>query len=524
MSETDRQRVDDARTLDPTDDVAGFADEVIVLAEAPPIAPAPPLSKTEVRTILLSLMLTMFLTALDQTIVATALPTIGRQFQDVSNLSWVITAYLLSATAVAPVYGTLSDIYGRRAMIVVSMSLFLIGSVVCAVSPNILTLILARALQGIGGGGILPLVQTIISDVVTPRERGQYQAYFSSVWVAAGIGGPVLGGLFAEHLHWSVIFWINLPLGALSLVLLLPRMGKIPVFHRKRKVDWIGGVLLMAAAVIVMLVLTWGGNRFAWASAEILAMIGSAACLAFAFVWHARRTDEPFLPIPLLAGPVVPFAMVAGGCAIGAMIGLTVHMPLYYEVVYGLSASEAGVALIPLVAVSVLGAWMSGRAMMYTKHYKRAAIGGASCATLAAAVLALATPMPLWSLLALLSLFAVGLGTIFPVSVVSIQNAVPRGQIGTATGAMNFFRSLMASFAVAALTAILLMVLGRNITIGAEHGAGVAHAIAPADMIVAFRYVFAAAGVLLASAAMLLMLMEERPLAGPPQGASAAAE
>jgi EmrB/QacA subfamily drug resistance transporter len=524
MSETHRQRVDDAQTPDETDAIAGFADEVIDLAEAPPIVPAPPLSKTEVRTILLSLMLTMFLTALDQTIVATALPTIGRQFQDVSNLSWIITAYLLSATAVAPVYGTLSDIYGRRAMIVVSMTLFLIGSVLCAVSPNILTLILARALQGIGGGGILPLVQTIISDVVTPRERGQYQAYFSSVWVAAGIGGPVLGGLFAEHLHWSVIFWINLPLGAVSLALLLPKMGKIPVFHRKRRVDWLGGLLLMAAAVIVMLVLTWGGNRFAWASPEILAMIGSAVCLGSAFVWHARRTSEPFLPIPLLAGPVVPFAMVAGGCAIGAMIGLTVHMPLYYEVVYGLSASEAGMALIPLVAVSVLGAWAAGRAMMYTKHYKRAAIGGASCATLAAAVLSLATPLPLWPLLALLSLFAVGLGTIFPVSVVSIQNAVPRGQIGTATGAMNFFRSLMASFAVAALTAILLMVLGRNITIGAEHGASMAHAIAPADMVAAFRYVFAAAGALLACAAMLLVLMEERPLAGPPQGASATAE
>ncbi len=210
----------------------------------------------------------MFLTALDQTIVATALPTIGRQFEDVTNLSWVITAYLLSSTAVAPVYGTLSDIYGRRAMIILSLTLFLVGSVLCAIAPNLLTLILARALQGIGGGGILPLVQTVISDVVTPRERGQYQAYFSSVWVAAGIGGPVLGGLFAEHLHWSVIFWINLPLGVLSLVLLLPKMGKIPVFHRKRKVDWVGGLLLMASAVIIMLVLTWGGNKFALGVAD----------------------------------------------------------------------------------------------------------------------------------------------------------------------------------------------------------------------------------------------------------------
>jgi MFS family permease len=208
MTETHRQRgdADEAQALDTPDDVSNIATEVIDLTDAPPIVPAPPLSKSEVRTILLSLMLTMFLTALDQTIVATALPTIGRQFNDVTSLSWVITAYLLASTAVAPVYGTLSDIYGRRAMIIVSMSLFLIGSVLCAIAPNILTLILARALQGIGGGGILPLVQIVISDVVTPRERGQYQAYFSSVWVAAGIGGPVLGGLFAEHLHWSVIF------------------------------------------------------------------------------------------------------------------------------------------------------------------------------------------------------------------------------------------------------------------------------------------------------------------------------
>ena len=159
-------------------------------------------------------MLTMFLAALDQTIVATALPTIGRQFGDVSNLSWVITAYLLASTAVAPVFGTLSDIYGRRAMIIVALSLFIAGSMLCAVAPNMPILILARGLQGLGGGGIMPVVQTVISDVVSPRERGQYQAYFSGVWVAGGISGPVLGGIFAEHLHWSMIFWINVPLAS----------------------------------------------------------------------------------------------------------------------------------------------------------------------------------------------------------------------------------------------------------------------------------------------------------------------
>src|SRR4051794_37138024 len=229
-------------------DLARITTEVIDLDDAPPIAPRVPLTPGEVHTILLSLMLTMFLAALDQTIVATALPTIGRQFHDVTSLSWVITAYLLASTAVAPVFGTLSDIYGRRAMIVAAMSLFVAGSVLCAVAPNMEILIVARGLQGLGGGGILPIVQTVISDIVTPRERGQYQAYFSGVWTAAGIGGPIIGGGFAEHLHWSMIFWINVPLGIASLAMLLPQMGKIPTFHRRRQVDFAGGLLLVASA------------------------------------------------------------------------------------------------------------------------------------------------------------------------------------------------------------------------------------------------------------------------------------
>ncbi len=494
-------------------DLSQMPAEVIDIGDAPPLAPRAPLSPSEIRTILVSLMLTMFLAALDQTIVATALPTIGRQFQDVSNLSWVITAYLLAATAVAPVFGTLADIYGRRAMIIAALSLFVAGSILCAVAPNMPVLILARGLQGLGGGGILPIVQTVISDVVTPRERGQYQAYFSGVWMAAGIAGPVIGGVFAEHLHWSMIFWINVPLGLGSLALLLPKMGKIPVFHRRRKVDWLGGVLLMAAAVVFMLVLTWGGSRYLWLSPTIMAMVGASVALAFAFVWHARNADEPFLPLPLMGGTVAPYAMAAGGCALGAILGLTVHLPLYYEVVYHLSASEAGLALIPLAAVSTCGAAIAGRTMARARHYKRVAIVGTACSAVAGSVMAL-TALPLWALLVLLSIFALGLGTAFPVSVVSLQNSVARSQVGTVTGAMNFFRALMASFTVAAFSAILLMALGADISLSGEHR-GPVSSISAADMIAAFRYVFAAAAALLACASLCNVLMEEKPLAGP---------
>src|ERR1700674_171097 len=379
----------DQQTLPESGGLARLPTEIIALRDAPPSGPPAP-------------------------------PPIGGQFRDVSSLSWVITAYLLASTAVAPVFGTLSDIYGRRAMIITAMSLFILGSLLCAVATNMTVLILARGLQGLGGGGILPIVQTVIADVVTPRERGQYQAYFSGVWMAAGIGGPILGGVFAEHLHWSMIFWINVPLGLTSLAMLLPKMGKIPVFHRKRKVDWLGGVLLMASAVVFMLVLTWGGNRYLWLSPVIMAMVGASFALALAFIWHAGNAEDPFLPLPLMGGTVVPYAMAAGGCAMGAMLGLTVHLPLYYEVVYHLSASEAGLALIPLAAISTGGAAIAGRTIARAKHYKRVAIIGTFIAALAGGALALFA-MPLWALLVLLSVFAMGLGTAFPVSTGSAQ-------------------------------------------------------------------------------------------------------
>ena len=277
-------------------------------------------------------MLTMFLAALDQTIVATALPTIGRQFHDVSNLSWVITAYLLASTAVAPVFGTLSDIYGRRAMIIAALSLFIAGSVLCALAPNMPVLILARGLQGLGGGGIMPVVQTVISDVVTPRERGQYQAYFSGVWVAAGIGGPVLGGVFAEHLHWSMIFWINVPLGARRAGAAAAEDGQDPGvpppaqgrLARRRVADGVrrrlhAGADLGRQPLSLAVADDHGDDRRArsrWRSPSS----GTRA-----------SAEEPFLPLPLMGGTVVPYAMAAGGCALGAMIGLTVHLPLYYR-------------------------------------------------------------------------------------------------------------------------------------------------------------------------------------------------
>lgn len=475
------------------------------------------LSPSEVRTIVLSLMVTMFLTALDQTIVATALPIMGRQFMDGANLSWVITAYLLSSTSVAPVFGSLSDIYGRRAMMTVALGLFLLGSILCALAPTLLVLILARFLQGLGGGGILPLVQTMLADIITPRQRAQYQAYFSMVWVSAGIGGPVLGGVIAEHLHWSLIFWINVPLVMIAFGMLMPKMKKLPIHHRPRALDAAGGLLLMAAAIVFLLMLTWGGNRYAWLSPTLLALGALVMLLAGLFVWHARRTREPFLPLSLLTGPVVPFAITAAACAIGTLVGLTVHMPIYYVSAYHMSASEAGAALIPIVVLSVPGATLAGRVMMHMTHYKWVALAGLGLGAATALALALLTPLPLWALQVLVSIMALGLGTTFPVTVVAVQSAVARHQVGTVTGALNFFRSLMAAISVALFTAILLAALGRSGAPALDQPD--LTATSAAGMIGAFRYVFIAAAVLLGTGALSIARMEERPLAGAPASA-----
>src|SRR5712671_734697 len=235
------------------------------------------LGHREIRTIVFGLMLAMFLAALNQTIVATALPTMGRDFRDFELLPWVVTAYLLTSTAVAPLYGKLSDIHGRRAMMLAGIGIFIAGSAACAVAPDMITLILGRGLQGVGGGGILPLAQAILADAVAPRERGRYQAYMGSVWITAGLGGPVLGGFLAEHFHWSVIFWINVPLGLVAAVMANESLKRVPRHDRKHRLDLLGAGLMMASAIPLLLALTWGGTRYPWLSPPIAALVAAAA-------------------------------------------------------------------------------------------------------------------------------------------------------------------------------------------------------------------------------------------------------
>jgi EmrB/QacA subfamily drug resistance transporter len=480
----------------------------------PKHTPAKVLTHVEVRGVVVGIAVAMFLGALDQTIVATALPTIGKHFGDVENLAWVVTAYLLTGTAVTPLYGKLSDIYGRRVLMLIGIVIFLIGSLACALAPNMLALIVARAVQGLGGGGLIALSQTIIADIVTPRERGRYQGYISAVFAVSSVGGPVLGGLLTEHIDWSLIFWINLPIGLVALVTCNRVLRRVPYHPRRHTLDLIGAVLMILGAVLLLLALTWGGRRYAWFSAPIGGLLLASMVAWLLFGWRLVTAREPFLPLAVLGNPVVRSAALSGACCMGALVGMTIFVPLYFEVVQGLSAGQSGLALIPLMSGTVIASTVAGRAMMYVTHYKRMGIAGFFEAMVALTVLALwPGTLPVTVVIVLLAITGLGLGLVFPIATVAMQNAVATSQMGVATGVGNFFRSLFSSIVVAALGAIVLgAISGDTSTVVIE---SLAQAATGHDLATAFRFVFIAVALVLAFGICFLIAMEERPLRGP---------
>jgi EmrB/QacA subfamily drug resistance transporter len=474
---------------------------------------APALSHPEIRAIVIGIMLAMFLGALDQTIVATALPTIGRHFGDLGDLSWVVTAYLLTGTAVTPLYGKLSDIHGRRAMMLIAIALFVLGSLACALAPSMTALVFARALQGLGGGGLMALAQTIIADIVAPRERGRYQGYIAAVFATSSVGGPVLGGFLTQHLDWSLIFWINLPLGLAAFGMTSNVLRRVPYHPRKHKIDVAGAVLMTAAAVALLLALSWGGRKFDWISPEIGALLLTSAVLWGLFALRLKRAQEPFLPLAVLGNAVVRNAALAGACTMATLVGMTIMVPLYFEVVLHLSASQSGMALIPQMAATVTFSTICGQLMMHMTHYKRVPLIGNSVAILALLALAVwpASLSTAW-VLVLLTVAGAGLGTVFPISTVCMQNAVTQHQMGVATGAANFFRALFSSLVVAVLGAIVLRGLGGATGTAMET---LAHAASAESLRAAFSAVFVACAVVSGFGMAFLIAMEERALRGP---------
>lgn len=415
-----------------------------------------PLAERAVRTIVAGVLLSVFLAALDQTIVATALPTIAAEFKGVDHLSWVVSGYLLAATVATPIYGKLGDLYGRRTLLTVAISVFVAASVLSALSRGMSELIAARALQGLGAGGLMTLSQAVIGEVVAPRERGKYQAYFAAVFASSSVGGPIVGGLFVDFLSWRWVFWINLPLGAAALALCRYALRRLPVRRHQARIDYAGALLLTGGVGALMLVLAWGGNLFAWASPAILGLGAGAAVFLAVFAWWERKTPEPLLPLHLFANPVF---RSAGGIiffAAMAMMGSIAFLPLYLQLAAGASASNAGLLLIPMTLGIVGGSTVSGRVMMRTGRYKLLPIAGMALSSAGYGAFAFTAAAYSEALhIGIMAAIGAGIGMVFPVVTISVQNAVPARNLGIATSANGLARSLGGAIGVAILGAII---------------------------------------------------------------------
>jgi MFS family permease len=481
-----------------------------------PLTPPPDyLDHAAARRIVVGVLLTMLLAALDQVMVATALPTIAASLGDVENMSWVVTANLLCATAATPLYGKLSDIHGRRAMMLIAIGVYAAGSLACALAPSMLTLILARALQGLGGGGLMPLVQTIIGDVASPRDRPRYQSYTSSIFIVSTVGGPILGGFIAEHVHWSWIFWFNLPLCGLAFLFTHNVLQRLPRHDRPHKLDVLGALLMVGAAVALMLALTWGGRRYAWTSPQILALLVASITLWAFFAGRVMTAEEPFIPLSVLRDGAVRVGTAAGFFAVGLVIALTIVLPLYAQLALGLSVSESAWAIIALQGGATVTSIVGGRLLVRFTHYKRVPLVGILLSMAALVPLAIApTGFSPAAALGLIALVGLGLGPTFPFTVVVVQNAVTLHQLGVATGTMNFFRALGSTFIVSGFGAIVLA--GAPVIRGSSAGA----VLAGTDAAEAFRWVFAAAFLCLAVALACILALEERVLRGSARSAT----
>ncbi|MGD0719867.1 MAG: MDR family MFS transporter [Roseiarcus sp.] len=466
------------------------------------------------REIVIGVLVAMMLAALDQTIVAPALPTIGASLGDADFLSWIISVYLLTGTAVTPLYGKLSDIHGRRPIMSLALAVFLVGSVICALAPSMAVIILGRAVQGLGGGGLVALAQTVIADVVPPRERSRYVVYISTVWATSSVAGPILGGFFAEHLSWSLIFWINLPIGAAAFFMTHTRLRGLPQIRRAHRLDVLGAALVTSATVALMLALTLGGARLPWSSPLILALAILGCALTAALVGHLRRAPEALIPLDIFRNEVVGTATAAIFFSMFAFIGSTVYLPIYLEFVLGADSTLAGAGLIALVGGSVIGATIAGRSMPRLVHYKRVAVVGLVFAIAAMTLLAAFAPvLSFWQAEALVLALGLGVGPLFPTATVCVQNAVDRRDLGVATATLAFLRTFGSALGVALMGAVLIG-FGIVTDAGVPANRGAFDPLLAERAGAAFSVMFALQGLAMAVSLACFLMMEERPLRG----------
>jgi EmrB/QacA subfamily drug resistance transporter len=410
-----------------------------------------------------ALLLGMTLASLDQTIVATALPTIVGDLGGLSHLSWVVTAYLLASTASTPLWGKLGDMYGRKIFFLAAIVIFLLGSILAGLSQSMIELILFRAIQGLGGGGLMVGAQSIIGDVVSPRDRGRYQGFFGAVFGVTSILGPLLGGFFVDQLTWRWVFYINLPLGAVALVvtaIVLP--GRLS--HVARVIDYLGTILLAAAVTALILLTSLGGTTYKWGSIQIFGLGVAAAILLVVFAFVEQRAAEPILPLRLFRNKVFATTSAIGFVVGFAMFGAITYLPQFLQIVKGVDPTISGLRLLPMMAGLLITSIGSGLLISRWGRYKVFPVAGTAIMTVGMFLLS-RMDVDTGFLASSLAMFVlgIGLGSVMQVLVIAVQNAVKYEDLGVATAGATFFRSIGGSFGVAVFGAIFSNQLGGNL-------------------------------------------------------------
>jgi len=413
-------------------------------------------SPREIRAVFIGLMIVLGLGALDQSIVSTALPRIVSDLGGMARLTWVVTAYVLASTSVMPLYGKLSDQYGRKPMIYAAVVTFLLGSVLCGAAQNLTQLIIFRAVQGLGAGGLLPLSQIIIGDLVPPSARGRKQGLIAAVFAVCSVVGPVLGGVITDLLSWHWIFYVNLPIGAAALAVIAGALRR-PHLAQAHRIDYLGAVLLTSCTTAFLMILTLGGTEWPWRSIEVASLTTVTAALAMAFVAHVRRVQEPLLPLELFRNRLFVVACAVLGFTFMGLLGASVFFPLFFQIVMGVSPAYSGLLTAPLMIGVVISSLVNGRILMRSGRYKPAQLTGLSLAVAAFATLTwgAATAQPFRVIEPSLFALGLGLGLVMPTMTIAVQNALPAAHRGVGTATLAFFRSLGGLVGVTASGAIL---------------------------------------------------------------------
>jgi len=428
----------------------------VAVAPEPPTDGIPRYSHPEILRVVTGVMLCILLAALDQTVVVPAVPAIAADLNGFGHLAWIVTAYLLTSTAVVPIYGKLSDQRGRRKLLLFALTLFMVASVLCGLAQSLPQLIAARALQGIGGGGLMAMAQSAIADVVLPRDRGRYQGYMAGMWGVASIAGPVVGGWFTDHLSWRWVFWINVPLGLAAMFLCDRALRAVPVRRLGGQIDFIGAVLLIGGVTCWLLMLSWAGTEYAWSSPVILGLAVGGAVLLAALALAELRVADPLLPPRLFRHNEFVRAVLVGFFVSLAMFGATFALPLVFQLIGGVDASESGVLVMPFLLSSVVGAFTSGQMARRIGRTKVLVLLGL-CLCLAGFVLLalIGLQTPFWLIMLPSMLLGLGIGCTMPTLLMGVQNAAERRDVGVATGSMLFLRSLGGAFGSTVVGAVL---------------------------------------------------------------------